>query len=168
MIQAFLVSCLLSQIYTLDGNLEGNKFTVKDVGVYQTDNTYDAQDVNVTFEYLGDGDVKVLAILSKIEQAMVDEANKYRKQHGLKPLVPDDGLMRTARLHSKRMASGMGMKHGGTTGWSGENIAWNQRTPQEVTRAWYNSPGHRANMLNSRFTKIGVGEVNRYWTQQFK
>ena len=40
---------------------------------------------------------------------------------------------------------------------AGENIAWGQRSPEEVMQAWMNSDGHRANILNARFTKIGVG-----------
>lgn len=52
---------------------------------------------------------------------------------------------------------------------AGENIAQGQRTPEEVVQAWMNSAGHRANILNSGFTHIGVGyvESGNYWTQQF-
>lgn len=52
---------------------------------------------------------------------------------------------------------------------AGENIAKGQRTPKEVVNAWMNSQGHRANILNSSFTKIGVGYVKdgNYWTQMF-
>jgi len=54
---------------------------------------------------------------------------------------------------------------------AGENIAFGQRTPEEVMTDWMNSPGHRANILNKNFTKIGVGyyKVNgtAYWTQLF-
>lgn len=54
----------------------------------------------------------------------------------------------------------------------GENIAWGQKTPDEVMNAWMNSSGHRSNILNSKYTKIGVGvyeaENGRlYWTQLF-
>ena len=38
----------------------------------------------------------------------------------------------------------------------GENIAMGQRTPAEVMSAWMNSPGHKANILHSGYTKIGV------------
>ena len=31
---------------------------------------------------------------------------------------------------------------------AGENIAWGQKTPEEVVNAWMNSAGHRANILN--------------------
>lgn len=55
---------------------------------------------------------------------------------------------------------------------AGENIAYGQRTPQEVMNAWMNSPGHRANILNPSYTYIGVGVAKTssgviYWTQEF-
>lgn len=55
---------------------------------------------------------------------------------------------------------------------AGENIAYGQRTPQEVMNAWMNSAGHRANILNPSFTYIGVGVAKTssgviYWTQEF-
>ena len=52
---------------------------------------------------------------------------------------------------------------------AGENIAKGQSTPQMVVNAWMNSSGHRANILNSSFTEIGVGYVSsgNYWTQMF-
>ena len=56
----------------------------------------------------------------------------------------------------------------------GENIAAGQWTPEEVVAAWMNSPGHRANILNGKFTKLGVGYVyvpgdmyGHYWVQMF-
>ena len=54
-------------------------------------------------------------------------------------------------------------------GWSsiGENIAAGYRTAESVVTGWMNSPGHRANILNCRFTEIGVGFHNNYWTQNF-
>ena len=50
-----------------------------------------------------------------------------------------------------------------------ENIAKGQSTPQEVVNAWMNSSGHRANILNASYSKIGVGYVasGNYWTQMF-
>lgn len=54
----------------------------------------------------------------------------------------------------------------------GENLAAGQQTPQEVMTAWMNSPGHRANILDSRFTELGVsvrigGQYGIYWVQEF-
>ena len=55
---------------------------------------------------------------------------------------------------------------------SGENIAWGQRTPEQVMNGWMNSSGHRANILSSKYTSIGVGYFRAssgktYWTQLF-
>jgi uncharacterized YkwD family protein len=51
--------------------------------------------------------------------------------------------------------------------YAGENIAKGQRSPQEVMTSWMNSPGHRQNILNSHFTKIGVAYYNGEWVQEF-
>lgn len=55
---------------------------------------------------------------------------------------------------------------------AGENIAMGQRTPADVMNGWMNSSGHRANILNSSYTEIGVGYVTgsngqTYWVQHF-
>ncbi|MOA18351.1 Cysteine-rich secretory protein family protein [compost metagenome] len=50
---------------------------------------------------------------------------------------------------------------------AGENIAMGQKTPEEVMKAWMNSPGHKANILNANFNYIGVGYDNNYWVQEF-
>lgn len=55
---------------------------------------------------------------------------------------------------------------------SGENIAWGQKTPEQVMNGWMNSDGHRANILNANFKNIGIGyyqDINgvNYWVQLF-
>jgi len=43
---------------------------------------------------------------------------------------------------------------------AGENIAWGSGglgTPAEIVDGWMHSPGHRANILNPRFRRAGVG-----------
>lgn len=55
---------------------------------------------------------------------------------------------------------------------AGENIAWGQKTPEQVMEGWMNSPGHRANILNKNYTSIGVGYYQNasgvnYWSQLF-
>lgn len=55
---------------------------------------------------------------------------------------------------------------------AGENIAYGQKTPEQVMEGWMNSQGHRANILNPNFTAIGVGYYQNsrgvsYWTQLF-
>jgi uncharacterized protein YkwD len=50
---------------------------------------------------------------------------------------------------------------GGPRAWIvGENLAWgsgDRSTPAAIVRAWMNSPGHRANILQRRFREIGIG-----------
>ena len=41
-----------------------------------------------------------------------------------------------------------------------ENIAWgsgNPSTAKRIVRSWMNSPGHRHNILDGRYTELGVG-----------
>ena len=50
----------------------------------------------------------------------------------------------------------------------GENIALGQRSPEQVVQAWMNSEGHRRNIMNVQFEKIGVGYAdNNGWVQLF-
>lgn len=54
---------------------------------------------------------------------------------------------------------------------SGENIAYGQRTPEDVMKSWMNSSGHKKNILKTSFGRIGVGcaKINGtyYWVQIF-
>lgn len=57
---------------------------------------------------------------------------------------------------------------------AGENIAAGQRTPDRVVQAWMDSEGHRKNIMNPRYTEIGVGcyydadqPYKYYWGQLF-
>jgi uncharacterized protein YkwD len=56
----------------------------------------------------------------------------------------------------------------------GENIAAGAMTPAEVTQGWLESPAHCENIMDSRFSEIGIAfTVNLasselvYWTQVF-
>ncbi len=52
-------------------------------------------------------------------------------------------------------------------GYAGENIASGYRSPAQVVNGWMNSEGHRANILDSNFVHLGVGERNFNWVQMF-
>ena len=118
------------------------------------------------------------------EQEVIRLTNVERAKYGLKPLTEDWELSRVARYKSQDMHDRRYFDHNSPTygtpfqmmrafGLSyrsaGENIAMGYRTPQAVVTGWMNSSGHRANILNSSYTKIGVGYVadGNYWTQQF-
>lgn len=54
----------------------------------------------------------------------------------------------------------------------GENLAAGQESPVQVMREWMASPGHTANIVDARFTEIGIGvraggEFGFYWVQEF-
>jgi uncharacterized YkwD family protein/spore coat assembly protein SafA len=121
------------------------------------------------------------------EQEVVKLVNQEREKNGLKPLKENWELSRIARYKSNDMKDKGYFSHTSPTygspfemmknfgihySYAGENIAMGQRTAQEVMKAWMNSSGHRANILNKNFTEIGVGyAVNgkgtAYWTQMF-
>ena len=55
---------------------------------------------------------------------------------------------------------------------AGENVAAGQYSPENVVKEWMESEGHRANILNPDFTRIGIGVVKGgsygiYWAQEF-
>ena len=52
---------------------------------------------------------------------------------------------------------------------AGENLSQGYSSPKVVVNAWMNSAGHRKNILNASYTKIGVGYVKsgNYCTQMF-
>ena len=118
------------------------------------------------------------------EKEVIALVNKERRLAGLKDLTYDWQLSRVARYKSEDMRDKGYFSHTSPTYGSpfqmmksfgisyrsaGENIAKGQKTPAEVVNAWMNSSGHRANILNSSFTHIGVGYVadGKYWTQMF-
>lgn len=121
------------------------------------------------------------------EQKVVELVNIERQKNGLSALALNSSISNVARSKSKDMASNNYFAHQSPTygsagdmlkqfgiSWSawGENIASGQRTPEAVVTAWMNSEGHRANILSSNFSKIGVGYATNsngtpYWTQMF-
>lgn len=108
--------------------------------------------------------------LIAIEHGIIEQTNMERSRRGLAPLQVDHQLMQSARRHAAWMASRRIMQHGRDI--VAENIAMGQSSPTEAVRDWMNSNGHRANILNSRHTRIGAaayrgpdGQV--YWCQQF-
>ena len=122
--------------------------------------------------------------VTSYEQEVIRLVNEIRVQNGLGRLTYDWELGRVARYKSQDMHDNRYFSHtspvygtpfqmirsfGITYRSAGENIARGQASPQAVVNAWMNSPGHRANILNPSFTRIGVGYVadGRYWTQMF-
>ena len=118
------------------------------------------------------------------ENEVIRLVNEQRAKNALKPLTANWELSHVARYKSQDMVDNRYFSHTSPTygtpfqmikafglpyRTAGENIAYGQRTPQAVVNAWMNSSGHRANILNTSYTQIGVGYVanGHYWTQMF-
>lgn len=127
------------------------------------------------------------AVGTAAEEEVVRLTNEARRRNGCGPLVHDPQLRAAALGHSQDMAARNYFSHTSPEGrdpgdriraagfspistW-GENIALGHPTAAAVVQAWLDSPGHRANILNCRFTHIGVGQAPSargfYWTQNF-
>jgi uncharacterized protein YkwD len=50
---------------------------------------------------------------------------------------------------------------------AGENIAWNYVDGPDAHEGWMNSLGHRKNVMKADFSHLGVGVVQKYYTQNF-
>lgn len=109
--------------------------------------------------------------LTAAEQQMLNLVNQERAKAGLPALKADLQLTELARLKSQDMINNnyfshqsptygspfdMMKKYGVTYRTAGENIAGNQSV-QAAHTALMNSSGHRANILGSQFTHIGIG-----------
>src|SRR6478735_6497592 len=119
--------------------------------------------------------------LSAPGAAVVELTNVERAAAGCAPLVVDERLTAAAQLHSEDMLAQGYFDHtslDGRSPWDrakaqgyenpgAENIAKGQATAEDVVRAWMDSPGHRANILNCDLQEIGVGHADRVWTQLF-
>lgn len=115
--------------------------------------------------------------------------NHYRKRQGLKSLHTYYALDRIAKGHSRYLAQYHACNHDGFSqraqwvkhisggGYIGENCyqyparGYNRRVAVKLVQGWMKSPGHRANLMNPNFTKLGIGIVKRgnyiYATQIF-
>lgn len=109
--------------------------------------------------------------------------NAERTDAGLRPLMSDPALDAAAAEWARHLAATCTFAHSSSawrgsrvsaTGWvaTGENIAAGQSNATAVVTTWMGSSGHRANILDSRYTGLGVGYATgscyrTYWVQIF-
>ena len=109
---------------------------------------------------------------------VLDIVNKERAANGLSPLKMDKGLLDTAMyraaetsLYFDHVRPNGDMCYSANRKMHGENIAAGQTDAENVMKSWMNSSGHKANILYSSYTSVGIGcvEVNgtKYWVQCF-
>ena len=126
---------------------------------------------------------------SAVANEIVRFTNEQRAKNGLSAFVTSARLMEAARIHAQQMAQYQRMDHtisgaqyptlqsrldgvGYQYRAAAENVAWNNPTAQGTVTGWMNSPGHRANILNSALTEMGAAMARSakgepYWIQVF-
>jgi uncharacterized protein YkwD len=113
-----------------------------------------------------------------LDQPLLEAHNKKRRENSLTEFIYDQELTNFAQAHADWMASRNKLEHQSLSkimdNWhtAGENIAYGQRTVEEVMNSWMNSSGHRRNILNKSFTHIGLGRASTkngtiYWCVDF-
>lgn len=131
--------------------------------------------------------------LEEVEKRVIELSNEARKQQGLAPLSPSVTLHSAATHHSEDMQKFKFFAHtnpqdptntlsrrlkvaGSTSLASAENIFQCEGyKPEELAKmavqSWLTSPGHRRNLLDPSYNRIGVGIVGGkdgyYFTQDF-
>jgi len=127
-------------------------------------------------------------VLELINEARLHTRNCGRKKFtAITPLKQDGALERAALAHALDMAAQDYLDHKGSDGsmpadratragytWNAvaENVAAGQTTAEEVVNTWLASPGHCANLMNPRYSDMGVAyavnpasEKGIYWAQ---
>lgn len=127
------------------------------------------------------------ATKEKYVKRVFELVNKERVKAGVQPLILNEKLCDMARFKLNEMdelgyfdhkspvygsPSEMAKAFGITDKGCGENLAGSS-TPESVMDAWMSSEGHRANILNPKYTQIGIAcHINSdtnslWWAQEF-
>ena len=124
-----------------------------------------AEKINLTFK------INNATPRPNYEAQMLTMINEERQKHGLKPLQADPEMLQVARAHSQDMFVKGYFAHDDLEGkdpfdrmkaanirfsTAGENLALAQ-TVEIAHVNLMNSPGHRANILNPSFGRVGIG-----------
>jgi hypothetical protein len=109
---------------------------------------------------------------------LVDLTNNVRESSGVVTLARNSVLDKAAEMKANDMANNEYFAHtspAGITPWhwfskanysfsyAGENLAIDFTESVDVENAWLNSPTHKANILNSKFTEIGIATAEGYY-----
>ena len=116
------------------------------------------------------------ADVDAMKQDIIDRTNALRKENGIAALTTSDKLMQAAQVRADEMAASGAYSHTRPDGrkyttvtdckYVGENICQipliylaqqNTTLHERAVLLWSNSDGHRKNMTNADYGKIGVG-----------
>jgi len=119
--------------------------------------------------------------LVALDRQLLAAVNRFRLEHGLRPLRESAGLERSARQHSFEMGRDGYFGHGSADGtafwrrieryygsrgdsyWSvGENLLWAAPgvSAARALRMWIASPEHLRNLLAPKWREIGISAVH--------
>ena len=106
---------------------------------------------------------------------LLEGTNQQRVANGLGNLALNGTLNQAAQAKAADMAATDYWSHNspsGATPWTfisatgytyqtaGENLAYGFSSSSDAITGWMNSPGHRANILNTSFTEVGFGIID--------
>lgn len=128
---------------------------------------------------------------SRLEELIERRVNQVRSEQGLTGLDRQTAMVQAARQHSSSMADRDFFDHrspvpGRALPWDrlraqgvqfsacAENLFWAEgltleAVAEQTVDGWLNSPGHRVNLMNSRYSWVGTGVEQRqrtYWVTQ--
>ena len=119
------------------------------------------------------------------EDKVVTIVNQERAKAGLNPVTLDESMRAGAEIRAQEQQSLFSHTRpdgrncftvftdlGIAASYRGENVAYASLcTPEFIMNGWMGSEGHRKNILDPRFTRIGVGYYESaglgYWAQIF-
>lgn len=115
------------------------------------------------------------ACMSAEQTRTLDALNADRRAHRLSELPVHGDLNAKAQAWAEKLARDNRLSHSdlaqglpGCYRAAGENVGYD-RSPEAVQKAYMNSPGHRRNVLDRKWTHVGVGAAqrgNRWFTVQ--
>lgn len=109
---------------------------------------------------------------------LADLTNENRAVYGIQKLAWNSDLEKAAKLKAEDMAQNNYFAHTSPSGispwywlrevnynfiYAGENLAVDFTESVNVQNAWLQSPGHRDNLLNSKFTEIGIATADGFY-----
>ena len=116
---------------------------------------------------------------SSMEDQILLLVNKARTSSGLGQVKRDSYLDSLALRHSQDMVQTNVMSHDGFDARAhdalntirahcvAENVAMGYTSAAALVQGWLDSPGHRQNIMNPVFSKIGIGIAGIFATQMF-
>ncbi len=169
-------------LWSLDSMLSDLNKRMKGIILKKILNLIAAITILGTSNFAYSNDSEILKTNTSSTKEVADIVNKERRRYGLKPLIGNSKLSQVAGAHAKDMYRRDYFSHSSIDGRTmgdrlrernvpfkiaGENIARGQQTAKRVMQAWMNSPGHRKNILNRKYGKIGIARAGNVWVQNF-